>query len=521
MVTPKSSERVNVALVGGGIMSATLAALIRELMPDLSIAVFERLHKPAFESTQAMNNAGTGHAGNCELNYTPARSDGTIDIKKALAVNAAFEVSLQLWCHLVESEKIPDAATFVHRIPHDSLVFGAADVEFLRNRHRVLGAHPMFSEMTLTEDRSLLNEWMPLVMQGRSHSQPIGATRIERGTDVDFGRLTEALFAAASSGGFALHVLSEVKDLRRHGKEGWQLDVEDLRDGSEHTVHADFVFIGAGGGSLPLLQKSGIPEGRGYGGFPVSGQWLVCNNPALIAEHHSKVYGKAALGAPPMSVPHLDSRFWRGAPALLFGPYAAFTTKYLMQGSNLDLFMSLRHHNLGPMLAVARDNWGLTRYLIGQALQSQDQRMATLREYMPTARDENWRLAVAGQRVQIIKRDPRRTGRLEFGTELVVAADGSLAALLGASPGASTAAQTMIELLQRSFPERSSGSEFRTRLKSVIPSFGHDLTREPKVLRFVRDHVDSVLGLAAPASKALQSAPQQSPASGGTSGGAG
>ena len=376
------------------------------------------------------------------------------------------------------------------------MVFGSADVEYLRTRHRVLGAHPMFSKMKLTEDRALLEEWIPLVMRGRSTGQPVAATRVERGADVDFGGLTEELFAAAaSSDGFTMHVRHEVRDLRRHPEGGWQIDVEDLSDGSERVVRAGFVFLGAGGGTLPLLQKAGIPEGRGYGGFPVSGQWLVCNNPALIDEHHSKVYGKAALGAPPMSMPHLDSRFWRGKPALLFGPFAGFTTKYLMQGSNLDLFMSLRTHNLGPMLAVARDNWDLTRYLISQALQSQEHRMAALREYLPTARDKDWRLAVAGQRVQIIKRDPRRTGRLEFGTEMVVAADGTLAALLGASPGASTAAQTMIELLQRSFPKRTSSPEFRTRLKSVIPSFGHDLTREPKTLRYVREHVDSVLGL--------------------------
>ncbi len=522
MPIARNEERVNVALVGAGIMSATLGALFRELMPDLTISVFERLHKPAYESTQAMNNAGTGHAGNCELNYTPQLSDGTINITKALSINAAFEVSLQFWSHMVETGKITDPSTFVHRVPHDAFVWGDADADFLRARHRILSGHPMFTEMTLTEDRSELSDMMPLVMRNRPVGPRVAATRVERGSDVDFGRLTEALFAAvAAEEGSAMHLRHEVRGIRRHSAGGWQLEVEDLAEGGERTVHADFVFLGAGGGALPLLQKSGIPEGRGYGGFPVSGQWLVCNNPALVAEHHSKVYGKAALGAPPMSMPHLDTRFWRGQPALLFGPFAGFTTKYLMQGSSLDLFKSLRSHNLGPMLAVARDNWDLTRYLIGQALQSQESRMATLREYMPTAKDENWRLAAAGQRVQIIKRDPRRTGRLEFGTEMVVSADGSLAALLGASPGASTAAQTMIELLQRCFPERTAGPDFHARVKAVIPSHGHDLTRDAKVLHFVREHVDSVLGLAAPASSDRPTASAQSPTLGATGGSAG
>ncbi len=490
-----SINRCDVVLVGGGIMSATLGSLLKSLVPEWSIHVFERLPAIAFESSQSMNNAGTGHAGNCELNYTPQAADGAVSIDKALKVNSAFEVSLQLWSHLVQSGRIPDPRAFLNPVPHVAFVWGQSNVDFLKARHLAMSSHPMFADMQFSEDPAVLREWMPLVMQGRDPEIPIAATRVRRGTDVDFGQLTQALFSGLQQhDGVQIHLSHEVKALRR-SSDGWLLEVRDLTSGALREFHAGFVFLGAGGGALPLLQKSGIPEARGYAGFPVSGQWLVCRNPEIIATHQAKVYGKAAIGAPPMSVPHLDTRYWNGKPALLFGPFAGFTTKYLKQGSYLDLFKSLRTHNLGPMLAVARDNMDLTRYLIGQAMQSQKSRMEALREYYPLARDDDWELAVAGQRVQIIKRDKLRTGKLEFGTEVVTAADGSLAALLGASPGASTAAETMLELIHRCFPERVETREFQANLHQVVPSWGNDLTRSSTTLLSVRDRVNPLLGL--------------------------
>lgn len=496
MAAARTDDLVDVILVGGGIVSATLANLVSELMPDLSIKVFERLEGVAIESTQAMNNAGTGHAANCELNYTPETADGSVDISKALAINESFEVSLQFWSHLVEKGILPAPPVFLNPVPHYSFVQGEADVRFLRARHARLGAHPMFQDMRISEDPAELAEWMPLVMEGRPSGTPLAATRVDRGTDVDFGILAQRLFAGLEGRtAFELHLNHQVRRIRRDPDGNWRVFVKDRVGGASREVRGRFVFIGAGGGSLPLLLKSGIPEGRGYGGFPVSGQWLVCNNPEIIARHRAKVYGKAAVGAPPMSVPHLDTRMRNGRLALLFGPYAGFTTKYLKQGSFLDLPRSLRFSNLGPMFAVARDNMKLTRYLIKEALQSPHERLRTLRQFMPTARQDDWRLEIAGLRVQIIKKDALRGGRLEFGTEVVTAGDGSLAALLGASPGASTAATAMIALVRNCFPDRARSEAFQSALQRMIPSFGHSLSREPDVLRAVRDRTTSILGL--------------------------
>ncbi len=495
-MTALRGEPVDAVLVGGGIVSATLANLLNQLMPDLSIRVFERLEGIAVESSQVMNNAGTGHAANCELNYTPQKADGSIDISKALRINESFEVSLQFWTHLVENGVLPDPGEFLNPVPHLSFVWGEANVAFLRARQARMAAHPMFADMRITEDRAEMAEWMPLVMQDRPQGEPLACTRVDRGTDIDFGVLARLLFAGLSHrSNFSLHLRHHVHSLRR-GKDGvWRVGVRDRVAGTECEVPARFVFLGAGGGALPLLQKSGIEEGRGYGGFPVSGQWLVCQDPDVIARHRAKVYGKALKGAPPMSVPHLDTRIWNGRPALLFGPYAGFTTKFLKQGSYLDLPLSLRPDNLGPMWAVARDNLDLTRYLVGQALQSHERRMASLRLFLPTARARDWKLEIAGQRVQIIKREAVRGGKLEFGTEVVASADGSLAALLGASPGASTAASAMIDLVARCFPERAASAPFQARLRSMIPSTGHRLAGEPDVMRAVRDRTNAVFGL--------------------------
>ncbi len=487
---------VDVVLVGGGIMCATLAAMVHELDPELTLQVFERLEGVALESAEAMNNAGTGHAAYCELNYTPQKPDGTVEITKALGINSAFEVSMQFWSYLVEKGLLPEPRQFLNPIPHMSFVWGKANADFLRARHAKLSAHPMFEDMTITEDPEAIGEWAPLLMQGRDAGQPLALTRVNRGTDIDFGKLARMLFAELEGrAGYSLHLNHEVRGLDREADGRWRVRVRDLVGGGTREVLAKFVFLGGGGGSLPLLLKSGIEEGKGYGGFPVSGEWLVCHNPEVIEQHQAKVYGKASLGAPPMSVPHLDTRMIDGRKALLFGPYAGFTTKYLKRGSYFDLPGSLRFSNLKPMLAAGLHNLDLTRYLIGQVLQSHEQRVEALREFMPTARPQDWTLDMAGQRVQIIKRDPQLGGKLEFGTEVVASADGSLAALLGASPGASTAVSTMIDMLQRCFKPQAQSEAWQAVFTRMVPSHGKDLTKDHELLRTVRDRNNAVLGL--------------------------
>ena len=490
-------ERVDVVMVGGGIASATMAGLMGELMPDVSIRVFERLGDTAIEASQVMNNAGTGHAANCELNYTPETPDGSVDISKALSINESFEISLQFWSRLVETGSLPDPRIFLNPVPHISFVKGDDDIRFLRARYERMSAHPMFADMEYTTDPARLAEWAPLVMEGRVGEDKVAATRVRRGTDLDFGILAGLLFDGLKNrNNFALHLNHHVDGLQRESGNGdWRVSVKDRLTGTTRVVRAGHVVVGAGGGALLLLQKAGIPQAKGYGGFPVSGQWLLCRNPEVIARHRAKVYGKAPVGAPPMSVPHLDTRIWNGQCGLLFGPFAGFTTKYLKEGSYLDLPRSLRLDNLKPMLAVARDNWDLTRYLFGQVVQSPEQRLAALQEYMPKARLEDWHLQSAGKRVQIVKRDALRGGRLEFGTEVVASDDNTLVSMLGASPGASTATATMLGTIFRCFPEEAATPEFQANLKRMIPSHGHRLTEEPETMHRIRDRVNATLGL--------------------------
>jgi malate dehydrogenase (quinone) len=493
----QSEARYDAVLVGAGIMSATLAALLHELDPQLKLLLVERLEAPALESSAAVNNAGTGHAANCELNYTPRQADGSVATAKALAINAAFERSLEFWSSLSEQGRLEPSA-FLHQAAHISAVWTAENIAFLRQRHSQLQHLPAFSAMRWSEDRAELKEWMPLVMEGRDPTQAVAATRIERGTDVDFGALTRAyLLLLQRSGALTVQYGTQVRDLQRLRRpdmtEGdWRV----VLDGpsGRREVQAPFVFLGAGGGALPLLQRSGIPEAADFAGFPVSGLWLVCNNPDLAQRHHAKVYGKAAVGAPPMSVPHLDTRWIEGQRSLLFGPYAGFSSKFLKQGSLLDLPASVRPTNLLPMLQVGVTNVELVRYLINQLRQSPQERHRALLDFMPTAKPEDWSLSVAGQRVQIIKRS-KEGGRLQLGTEVVASADGSLAALLGASPGASTAVTIMLEVLQRCFKQRLESDAWQQRLQALLPSIQEDPQQDPQVLNQMRERSDALLGL--------------------------
>ena len=490
-------DRYDAVLVGAGIMSSTLASLLHALDPEMRLLLVERLEAPALESSAAVNNAGTGHAANCELNYTPQQADGTVSTDKALAINAAFERSLEFWASLAE-QGLLDPGSFLHQVPHLSFVWGHDDVAFLQQRHRQLSALPAFAAMQWSTDAGEIGDWMPLVMQGRRPDQPLAATRIERGLDLDFGSLTRALLLPLQTAG-ALEVMygSSVQGLRRELTESmtccdWQLE---LRGPSgRRRVQAPFVFLGAGGGALPLLQSSGIPQAAAYAGFPVSGQWLVCGEPDLVERHHAKVYGKAKVGAPPMSVPHLDTRWIDGKRSLLFGPYAGFSSKFLKTGSLLDLPRSVRPTNLLPMLQVGVHNLPLVKYLINQLRQSEADRMEALRAFLPEANPEHWSLSVAGQRVQIIKRTPDG-GRLQMGTEVVSSSDGSLAALLGASPGASTSVQIMVEVLERCFASKLATQAWQERLHQLIPSYRQDLNSDAELLMRTRERSDALLGL--------------------------
>jgi malate dehydrogenase (quinone) len=483
----------DVVLIGAGIMSATLGTMLKELDPSLSIVMLETLDDCAQESSQAWNNAGTGHAANCELNYTPQNPDGSVDISRALVVNTEFDLSRQLWSYLVRKGAIADPRAFIHPCPHMSFVWGSENVEFLRARYKAMSAHHCYHGMEYSEDRKQIADWAPLIIEGRDANQPIAATRIITGADVDYGSLTHLLVAhLAAQPDFSVHYKQRVVGLDREADGRWRVEIEDVEQRKTHMISTKFVFIGAGGGALPLLQKSRIPEAHGYGGFPVSGIWLRCDVAAVSNRHHAKVYGKAAEGSPPMSVPHLDTRIIGGAKSLLFGPYAGFSTRFLKHGSLSDLFRSIEPGNILPILAVARDDAALSEYLIGQVLQTSAHQFATLQQFFPTAERHEWKEAVAGQRVQIIKPDQQHTGVLEFG---VAAEDRSLVALLGASPGASTAGFIAIGVLQKCFADELTESAWLPRLKQIIPTYGIDLIRDADACRQIRAETAPVLKL--------------------------
>lgn len=493
--TKLQERNADVILIGAGIMSATLGILLKELDPELTIDIYERMDVAAAESSDAWNNAGTGHSAFCELNYTPELENGTINTDKAVQIAESFEVSKQFWAYLVEHKQVRLPESWIHEIPHMSFVWGDENVEYLRKRYDALQKYDLFQGMQYSEDSNVLKEWIPLIINGRNRSERLAATKMDIGTDVNFGALTRCIFNHLKTlPGVSLNFHHEVRKLKQENG-AWKVKVKDLESGEKRKASAKFVFIGAGGGSLPLLLKSDIPEGKGFGGFPVSGQWLRCTNPDVIAKHDAKVYGKASVGSPPMSVPHLDARFIKGKKELLFGPYAGFSTKFLKNGSVLDLPLSIKPANLVPMLSAGIKNMPLTKYLIDQVRQSPEDRLEALRQFLPEAKLEDWELEVAGQRVQVIKKDPVEGGILEFGTEVVSAKDGSIAALLGASPGASTAVSIMLNLLGLCFKDKFHSEEWQNKVKTMIPSYGKSLAADPVLLANVRKWTSSILGL--------------------------
>lgn len=485
------STKTDIILIGGGIMSATLGVLLKELKPDLNIKMFEKLDEPGLESSNVWNNAGTGHSALCELNYTSEGKDGNIDISKALNINEQFQLSKQFWSFLVRTNQLKNPHDFIMPVPHMSFVEGEKNIDFLKRRLAALQDNPLFRGMEITEDHDKMREWVPLMMEGRDPNEKVAITRMDSGTDINFGKLTRDLFDILQAQHVELNYNHTVKDIKREGR-GWKVKVQN-KEGKTETHSARFVFIGAGGYSLPLLQKTNIPESKHVGGFPVSGLFLVCKNQEIVNQHLAKVYGKAKVGAPPMSVPHLDTRYIDGERALLFGPYAGFSPKFLKTGSYFDLIGSVKPNNLVTMLSAGAKEMKLTQYLISQVLQNNDARIEELREFVPNAKAEDWEIVVAGQRVQVIKDTDKGRGTLQFGTEVITSQDGTVAALLGASPGASTAVHVMIQVIEKCFPMYM--DEWKVKLKEMIPSYGEKLGDNEVLFKQVNEEVAEALQL--------------------------
>ncbi|CAM1343663.1 malate dehydrogenase (quinone) [Tenacibaculum amylolyticum] len=465
--------------VGGGIMSANLALLAKLLEPSLKILILERLDKVAQESSAAWNNAGTGHSALCELNYCPKQEDGTISIEKAISICQQFEISKQLWSFLTEKELIKNPNNFVMPVKHHSWVTGEENSEYLEERFKTMKEHFMFSAIDFTRDKKKMAEWFPLIMENREEDEVMAASRMDRGTEVNYGTLTKQLFTILEEEfDTPVYCNEEVLDVDPDHEIDWTVEVKNTKTGKKHNIDAKHVFIGAGGGSLLLLQKVEMEEKEGYGGFPVSGEWLVCNNEEIIKQHNAKVYSKAGIGDPPMSTPHLDTRYIDGKKSLLFGPFAGFSPKFLKEGTNLDLFKSIKLDNISPMLGAFWHNLPLTKYLVHQVLMNKDDRMEALRKFIKNAKSEDWDVVKAGQRVQIIKKDHYEGGVLRFGTEVISSKNGTVTCLLGASPGASTATAIMLEVLEKAFPELLQTAEGKEKLKEIIPFYNQEVTEE-------------------------------------------
>ncbi len=492
----EETRKVDVLLIGGGIMSSTLGVWLNELEPGWSMEMVERLDGVAEESSNGWNNAGTGHSALAELNYTPEDKDGNVTISKAIEINEAFQVSRQFWSWQVRNGVLQNPHSFINSTPHMSFVWGDDNIQFLKKRYQALQASPLFRPMQFSEDHAQIAKWVPLMMEGRDPNQKLAVTWTPIGTDVNFGEITRQFVGhLKAQPNFSLKLSSEVQDISRNEDGSWHVEYKNLKDGTSTSTDAKFLFIGAGGGALKLLQKSGIPEAKEYAGFPVGGSFLVTENPTVAMQHMAKAYGIASTGAPPMSVPHLDTRVLDGKRVILFGPFATFSSKFLKNGSYLDLLSSTTLHNVWPMTKVGIDQYPLVEYLAGQLMLSDDDRFKALQEYFPHAKPEDWRLWQAGQRVQIIKRDEEHGGVLKLGTEIVASQDRTIAGLLGASPGASTAAPIMLNVLETVFKEKVATPEWQAKIRQIVPSYGTKLNDSPAAVQQEWDYTAEVLQL--------------------------
>ena len=484
----------DVVCIGGGIMSVTLAKLVQELDPNINITIYEKLSSCALESTQSINNAGTGHAGFCELNYTPLNSQKEVNIERALKINREFEVSLQFWSFLAKKYKNFKPKSFITKTPHISFVKGKKNIFFLKKRFEALSKTLLFKGIEFSRNKEIIKKWAPLI--GVESKDEIAMTKYEYGSDVDFESLShEILKILSMNKNFSVHTHHEVKSIsQKNNNNTWNIKIYNTKNKETISVNAKFIFIGSGGSSIHLLQKSNIKNQIGYAGFPINGQWLICKNPSLTKKHFSKIYGMAGPKAPPMSAPHLDLRIINGKRQLMFGPFASFTFKFLKTGSYLDLLKSIRIQNILPMLHVFICNLNLLIYLIKESASSYKDKMKSLREFYPLASEKDWKLASAGKRVQIIKPYKKIGGKLEFGTEVVWSDDASLAALLGASPGASTSVYSMLNVIEKSFKGRINSKVWKSKIEKMAPSYNQDLSKQPALFNKTRRSTYKTLG---------------------------
>ncbi|MDU9372247.1 L-lactate dehydrogenase (quinone) [Staphylococcus ureilyticus] len=489
------TESKDVILIGAGVLSTTFGSMLNELEPNWNIKLYERLDRPGDESSNERHNAGTGHAALCELNYTVQQPDGSIDIEKAKEINEQFEISKQFWGYLVKNNYIENPREFIHPLPHISFVRGKNNVKFLKDRYEAMKNFPMFDNIEYTEDIEEMRKWIPLMMQGHSANDIMAASKINEGTDVNFGELTRKMARnLEKSPQVEVQYYHEVLDFNQRNDGKWEVQIRNVNTGETQTQLADYVFIGAGGAAIPLLQKTGIPESKHLGGFPITGQFLTCTNPNVIEEHDAKVYGKEPPGTPPMTVPHLDTRFINGQKTLLFGPFASIGPKFLKYGSNLDLFKSVKPSNITTLLSAAAKNLPLLKYSFDQILMTKEGCMNHLRTFYPEARDEDWQLYTAGKRVQVIK-DTEEYGKgfIQFGTEVVNSEDHSVIALLGESPGASTSVSVALEVLEKNFSEYK--NDWEPKIQKMIPSYGKSLIEDVDLMRKTRQQTSKDLEL--------------------------
>lgn len=496
MKSEKSNTRYDLICAGAGIMSATLALMIKLIDPHKKILIFERLNEVSQESSAAWNNSGTGHSGFCELNYTPEQQDGSIDISKAVKIFNQFERSKQFWAYLAENGFVDNPENFIRPVPHHAWVRGQKQVDFLKKRFDAMKKHAAFGSMYFTDDPETMKQWFPLIMQQRDNDESMAATRMEEGTELNFENITKIYFDILEKQFYCPVIKNtEVKHIHRKERNTWQIKVKNRKTDEKAELTANKVFIGAGGDALLLLEDVDVEEGHGYGGFPVSGEWLICKNRSVIEKHHAKVYTKAGMDAPPMAAPHLDTRHINGKKELMFGPFAGFSTKFLKEGSWLDLAESIEFDNIPSYWGAFWKNLDLTRYLIGQITKDHEDRMKDLRTFIKDARSDEWELKVAGMRVQVIKRDPEKGGILEFGTDVVYSKDGSLSALLGASPGASTAVDIMLNVIAKTFPEEIKSDKWQQKLTEMIPFHDRELDGNEKAFKHVQRKSNALLGL--------------------------
>lgn len=511
-VNTKADEPVvDVVLVGGGIMSATLGTYLSELEPSWQVRMYERLDQVGQESSKGLNNAGTGHSGFMEMNYTPEK-DGKVDIKKAIDTASQFEVSKQFWSYQVKNGVLGQPTSFINPVPHIAFVWGDS-VNYMKKRYDAMIQSPMFEGLKYTENPTEIKQWAPLVMQGRDTNQKVAATRMDVGSDVNYGSITTQLVDhLKKQSNFKLETSTEVTGISPNADKTWTVSFKNLKTNAESHIKTRHVFIGAGGAAIRLLQMTGLEETKQYAGFPIGGIFLMTDNPAVTAQHTAKVYGKPELGAPPMSVPHIDTRYIDGKKYVLFGPFATYSNKFLKHGSQFDLIDATNKNNVIPMATIGAENLDLVEYLVSQVAMSKQDQFNELKKYYPEAKIEDWKLNQGGQRVQIIKKVPGKEATLQFGTEIFASKDGSVTALLGASPGASTSPYIMLSLMEKAFPEQVKG-KWNPKLHEIVQSYGQDLSSNPALLDQVRTYTSSTLGLHyTPTRKAANDATATAPA---------